>query len=122
MGSKLKTRRGASLYAYWGDQIGAALNDASGGAPIINLASKEYFKATGKKLTAPVITPAFKEEREKGLMMIGFFAKKARGMMARYIVQNRIETLDDLKGFDAEGYGFRADLSSETDWVFSRKS
>lgn len=120
MGRKLQTDAGATLYAYWGDRIGAALDDAANGAPVINLASTEYFKATGKNMTSKVIVPAFKEERGNDLKMIGLFAKKARGMMARFIVQNRIETLDDLKSFNAEGYGFRSDLSGDTDWVFTR--
>jgi cytoplasmic iron level regulating protein YaaA (DUF328/UPF0246 family) len=119
MGRKLATKSGNTLYAYWDDRIGAALDAASDGV-IVNLASNEYFKAAGKKMTSRVITPAFKEEREDGLKMIGLFAKKARGAMARFIVQNRIETVDGLKGFNTDGYGFRADLSGENDWVFSR--
>jgi cytoplasmic iron level regulating protein YaaA (DUF328/UPF0246 family) len=119
MGRKLATKSGNTLYAYWNDRIGAALDEASDGV-IVNLASTEYFKATGKNMTSRVITPAFKEEREDGLKMIGLFAKKARGAMARFIVANRIETVDDLKGFNTDGYGFRADLSGENDWVFSR--
>lgn len=122
MGRKMETNSGSTLYAYWGDRIGNALDAASGGEPIINLASIEYFKAAGKKMKSPVITPAFKEEKGNDLKMIGFFAKKARGMMARYIVEKRVTTLDKLKEFDTEGYGFRADLSGETDWVFTRKS
>ena len=119
MGRKLATKSGNTLYAYWDDRIGAALDAASDGV-IVNLASNEYFKATGKKMTSRVITPAFKEEREEGLKMIGLFAKKARGAMARFIVQNRIETIDELKEFNTDGYGFRSDLSGENDWVFSR--
>lgn len=119
MGRKLATKAGNTLYAYWDDRIGAALDAASDGV-IVNLASNEYFKATGKKMTSRVITPAFKEEREDGLKMIGLFAKKARGAMARFIVQNRIETVEGLKDFNTDGYGFRADLSGENDWVFSR--
>lgn len=119
MGRKLATKSGSTLYAYWDDRIGAALDAASDGV-IVNLASNEYFKAAGKKMTSRVITPAFKEEREDGLKMIGLFAKKARGAMARFIVQNRVETVDRLKDFNTDGYSFRADLSGENDWVFSR--
>lgn len=119
MGRKLATKSGNTLYAYWDDRIGAALDAASDGV-IVNLASNEYFKAAGKKMASRVITPAFKEEREEGLKMIGLFAKKARGAMARFIVQNKIETVDGLKDFNTDGYGFRADLSGENDWVFSR--
>jgi cytoplasmic iron level regulating protein YaaA (DUF328/UPF0246 family) len=119
MGRKLATKSGNTLYAYWNDRIGAALDQASDGL-IVNLASNEYFKAAGKKMTSRVITPAFKEEREDGLKMIGLFAKKARGAMARFIVQNRVETVDGLKDFNTDGYGFRSDLSGENNWVFSR--
>lgn len=120
MGRKLQTKAGGTLYAYWGDRIGAALDDAADGSPVINLASNEYFKAAGKNMSSQIITPAFKEERGNDLKMIGLFAKKARGMMARFIIQNRIESLVDLKEFNAEGYRFRKDLSVETNWVFSR--
>jgi cytoplasmic iron level regulating protein YaaA (DUF328/UPF0246 family) len=119
MGRKLATKSGNTLYAFWDDRIGAALDDVSDGV-IVNLASNEYFKAAGKKMNSRVITPAFKEEREDGLKMIGLFAKKARGAMARFIVQNRIERVDGLKDFNTDGYSFRADLSGENDWVFSR--
>lgn len=122
MGSRLKNRRGANLYAYWGDRVGAALDQAAGDGPVINLASSEYFKAAGKAMRAPVITPAFKEEREGDLKMIGFFAKKARGMMARFIVRNRIADAEALKDFDMEGYAFQPSLSDETNWTFSRKA
>ncbi|MCL4116147.1 UNVERIFIED_CONTAM: hypothetical protein GTU68_043887 [Idotea baltica] len=122
MGRKLQTKAGATLYAYWGERIGQALDAAANETPIINLASNEYFKAAGKKMRSTVITPAFKEERDDGLKMIGLFAKKARGSMARYIVQNRVETLDDLKRFNTDGYKFNAELSTQTDWVFTRKT
>ncbi|MEM7240558.1 MAG: peroxide stress protein YaaA [Pseudomonadota bacterium] len=121
MGRRIKTKAGETLYDFWGSQIGTEL-DAKANGVIVNLASAEYFKSTGKGLTSQVITPAFKEEREGGLKMIGFFAKKARGMMARYMVKNRIDQIEGLKGFDEEGYGFRADLSDDTQLVFTRKS
>jgi cytoplasmic iron level regulating protein YaaA (DUF328/UPF0246 family) len=119
MGRKLATKSGNTLYAYWDERIGAELDSASNGV-IVNLASNEYFKATGNKMTSRVITPAFKEEREDGLKMIGLFAKKARGAMAKFMVQNRVETVEGLKEFNADGYRFRSDLSGENDWVFSR--
>jgi len=119
MGRKLATKSGATLYAYWADRIGAELDSVSNGT-IVNLASNEYFKAAGKKMTSRIITPAFKEEREDGLKMIGFFAKKARGSMARFMMQNRVDTVEGLKDFNIDGYGYRADLSGENDWVFSR--
>ncbi len=121
MGSRLQNPAGSNLYAYWGDRVGAALDDVANGV-VINCASQEYFKATGKNMTSRVITPAFKEEREEGLKMIGFFAKKARGMMARFMVLNRIEDPEGLKDFDLEGYRFQPKLSGENDWVFTRKA
>lgn len=122
MGSRLKNRKGANLYAYWGERVGAALDQAASGGPVINLASAEYFKAAGKALRAPVITPAFKEERDGELKMIGFFAKKARGMMARFIVRNRITDAEALKDFDMEGYTFQPSLSDGANWTFTRKA
>lgn len=122
MGRKIKVGRANSLYEFWGEQIGGALDEAAGGEAVINLASNEYFKAAGKKMASPVITPAFKEDKGGELKMIGFFAKKARGMMARFMIENRIEKLEDLKGFNSEGYRFQADLSDERAWVFTRKT
>ena len=119
MGRKIKTQEGNTLYAYWGDRIGKQLDKAADGV-VVNLASNEYFKASGKNMKSRVITPAFKEEREDGLKMIGLFAKKARGSMARYMVQNRVQDVEALKSFDTDGYRFRSDLSGENDWVFSR--
>ncbi len=121
MSSRLQNKAGLNLYAYWGDRIGAALDDAANGV-VINCASHEYFKATGKNMTARIITPAFKEERDDDLKMIGFFAKKARGMMARFMVLNRIEDPEGLKDFDLEGYKYQPKLSNENDWMFTRKS
>ncbi len=121
MGSRLKTRRGSNLYAYWRDHISKALDVASGGEPIINLASNEYFKAAKPgSLKSPVVTCAFKQERGNELKMIGFFAKNARGAMARYMTQNRIDRLDGLKDFNLDNYRFRADLSSDTEYLFTR--
>ncbi len=123
MGSRLANDAGPNLYAYWGDRIGKALDAASGGSPVVNLASNEYFKAvSAKTMQSPIIDVAFKEEREGGLKMIGFYAKKARGSMARYIIQNRVETIDKLKDFDTDGYGFKPELSQENALVFTRKS
>jgi len=87
----------------------------------VNLASNEYFKAAkSDKLNSPVITCDFKEEKGNELKMIGFFAKNARGAMARYMIQNRVDQVEGLKGFDLNGYGFRDDLSNEQNFVFSR--
>lgn len=125
MGTKLANERGANLYKFWGDIIANALNEAlaaQGDDVLINLASNEYFKAVNKKqLNATIITPAFKDWKNGQYKMISFFAKKARGMMARYIITNKIETVEQLKNFDLGGYGFNAELSKGNDLVFTRK-
>ena len=126
MGTRLKTHRGATLYQFWGKRIAAEINRRTEGVDhpcIINLASNEYFKAASvKDLNAPIITPAFKEIRDGKPKIISFFAKKARGMMARYIIENRIEDPAAIQAFDADGYSFRPDLSTDRDWVFARES
>ena len=121
MGSRLQNNAGSNLYAYWGDRVGAVLDKAANGV-VVNCASHEYFKATGKNMTSRVITPAFKEERDGDLKMIGFFAKKARGMMARFMIRNRIDKPEGLRDFDLDGYKFQPKLSGENDWVFTRKA
>jgi cytoplasmic iron level regulating protein YaaA (DUF328/UPF0246 family) len=124
MGTRLKTRRGASLYAFWGDRIAKALNAAAEGQAdptLVNLASQEYFAAVDRKaLSLPVVSCHFKERRGNELKIISFHAKKARGLMARYAVDQRIDRADGLKGFTVAGYGFDAALSSDTDWIFTR--
>jgi cytoplasmic iron level regulating protein YaaA (DUF328/UPF0246 family) len=124
MGIRLKTRRGASLYAFWGDRIAKQLNaEADGHADrtLINLASQEYFGAVDRKaLRLPVVTCLFKEEREGEQRQISFFAKKARGLMARYAIDHRIDRAEGLKDFAVEGYRFQPDRSSDMDWVFVR--
>lgn len=121
MGSRLKTEKGTTLYEYWEDRLAEALDAAANGV-IINCASAEYFKAVGKHMKTRIITPAFKEERLDGLKMIGFFAKKARGAMARFIMQNRVDEPEGLKDFDFEGYRFHPKLSCENELVFTRKN
>jgi len=124
MGIRLKTRRGASLYDYWGDRISKQLNeDAQGQADptLVNLASQEYFGAIdAKALKIPVVTPHFREEKDGQTRIISFFAKKARGAMTRFIVDERIETVDDLKAFNRDNYRFNKALSGPNDWVFTR--
>ena len=89
---------------------------------LINLASNEYFKAVKpKQLKANVITPAFREYRDGEYRFIQFFAKKARGLMARYLIDRRIDDAEGLKDFDYEGYRFAPKLSSDGDWVFTRR-
>jgi len=125
MGSKLKNNRGSNLYQFWGNLITDKLNEAlleQGDNVLINLASNEYFKAVKKKsLNAEVITPAFKDWKNGQYKMISFFAKKARGLMARYIIENRINTTEELKKFDVAGYEYSPDLSQGNEWVFTRK-
>ncbi|MGV3578409.1 peroxide stress protein YaaA [Brevundimonas sp.] len=125
MGTRLKTRRGSSLYDFWGDRISKQLNaDAEGqkDPTLINLASQEYFGAVdAKALKLPVITPNFREEKDGESRIVSFFAKKARGTMARFAIDERIETPADLKAFDRDGYSFNKSLSTETDWIFTRQ-
>lgn len=125
MGTKLDNERGANLYQFWGDIITDNLNTAiaeQGDDVLINLASTEYFKSVKKKnLKANIITPAFKDWKNGQYKMISFYAKKARGLMANYIIKNKITQLDDLKAFSSEGYGYNEALSKGNDWVFTRK-
>jgi cytoplasmic iron level regulating protein YaaA (DUF328/UPF0246 family) len=125
MGTRLKTRRGPSLYAFWGDRIAEALNAAAegqGDKTLINLASQEYFAAVDRKaLALPVVTCSFKELKGNELKIISFYAKKARGMMARYAIDHRIDRADGLKDFKVAGYGFDPVLSSPDEWIFTRK-
>lgn len=124
MGVRLKTRRGGSLYDFWDDRISNQLNADAEGHPhpvLINLASQEYFGAVdAKALKLPVVTPNFREEKDGESRIISFFAKKARGAMARYAIENRIENPEDLKAFDRDGYRFNPTQSSETEWIFTR--
>jgi len=125
MGSKLANEKGSNLYQFWGEVITDNLNAslaAQGDDLLINLASNEYFKSVKKKsLNATIITPAFKDWKNGQYKMISFFAKKARGLMARYIIDNKINSLDELKQFAVAGYEYSADLSKGNDWVFTRK-
>ncbi len=125
MGSRLNNPRGADLYDFWGDELAAAIDDVVGShdAPVVvNLASNEYFKAARPKtMQARVITPVFKEIKNGEAKVLGLFAKRARGSMARYIIQNRIEAPDGLKSFGEGGYAYREDLSDHDNWVFTRE-
>jgi cytoplasmic iron level regulating protein YaaA (DUF328/UPF0246 family) len=124
MGTSLKTKRGKTLYAFWGDRIAAALNEQGLGAKdptLINAASQEYFGAVDRKaLKLPVVNLRFLEEKDGEAKIISFYAKKARGLLARYAIDNRIDKHADLKAFDSEGYRFQPQASSDTEWVFSR--
>lgn len=124
MGSRLKTRRGSNLYDYWGDQVAKGLNaqaDEVGTDTLINCASEEYFKAADRKsLKLNVITPVFMELKDDRPRIVSFFAKRARGAMARFVVQNRLTTPEDIKGFNTGGYAFEPDLSEGNRWTFVR--
>ena len=122
MGTSITIGNNKNLYSFWKNTITKALNSELQNDEIfINLASNEYFSAVDTKtLKVPVITPEFKDYKDGKLKMISFFAKKARGMMVRYIIDANAETIDDLKGFNYEGYAFDANLSKGNTLVFTR--
>ncbi|CAM1365780.1 peroxide stress protein YaaA [Tenacibaculum xiamenense] len=122
MGTRLKVGRADNLYKFWGDLLANSLNDEmEEGELLINLASSEYFKAVPKKtLNTNMITPVFKDLKNGQYKTIMTYAKKARGLMVRYIIDNNVETLDELKGFNVEGYAFSEPMSSENELVFTR--
>ena len=124
MGSRLRTRRGGTLYDYWRDQLSKALNAqaaAVGTDALVNCASQEYFGAVAPKaLRLQVVTPVFMEDKGSGPRIVSFFAKKARGAMARFVIQNRLEDPVALRDFDSGGYAYRPDLSEPDRPVFVR--
>lgn len=124
MATKLPTRRGRDLYAFWGDRITDGLNHALAGhreKVLVNLASEAYFTAVRpKRLDARVVEPVFKEERGGKLQVVSFTAKKLRGAMARYFIERRAESPEVLQGFEQEGYRYRPELSDVSTWVFAR--
>jgi cytoplasmic iron level regulating protein YaaA (DUF328/UPF0246 family) len=124
MGTQLKTPAGEDLYAFWGDKITRALNEAVSDQrqPIlVNLASNEYFGAVcPEAIEARIITPAFKDLKNGRYKFLSFYAKRARGLMARHIIDNRVSSLKALKEFSAEGYYFSEAQSRGDNWVFLR--
>jgi len=122
MGTKLKVANKENLYKFWGNSITEKLNkELADNELFINLASAEYFKAVKPALLkVPVITPVFKDFKDGKLKVIAFFAKKTRGLMVRFIIDHNIETIEDLKNFNEEGYAFDSNLSSENELVFTR--
>ena len=126
MGTRFKNSQGSNLYQFWGDKLNNELSKAltrQEQPVLINLASNEYFKAVkAKQLNYRIITPAFKDYKNGEYKMISFFAKKARGLMTRYMVQNRIDHPEGLKDFNLDGYSFDKKSSTESDWVFLRDS
>ena len=122
MGTQMPVGESKNLYEFWKKTITQALNDELKDDELfINLASNEYFSAVDiKALKVPVITPEFRDYKDGKLKMISFFAKKARGMMVRYIIDKNVKTLKGLKGFDYEGYKFDPKLSKDNTLVFTR--
>ena len=122
MGTSLPIGEHKNLYAFWKETVTNTLNkELKKNELFVNLASNEYFSVIdAKKLKTPIITPEFKDYKDGKLKMISFFAKKARGMMVRYIIDHNIETLEGLKGFNYEGYAFDANLSKGNTLVFTR--
>jgi len=124
MGTQLNNSRGKDLYAFWGDIITESINQILKKQPnsaLINLASNEYFKSIKTdKLNTNVITPIFKDQKNGTYKIISFFAKKARGLMSRYIIQHKLTNPEDIKEFNLAGYSFNASASSKDKWVFTR--
>ncbi|NEX59812.1 peroxide stress protein YaaA [Noviherbaspirillum galbum] len=129
MGTRLANGRGKDLYTFWGDQVTQAINAALAsqkgkrGKVLVNLASEEYFKVVKPRLLdAPVITPVFEDWKNGRYKVISFFAKRARGLMARHAAVNNISQPAKLKEFSEDGYAFDAEASSDAVWVFRRRT
>ncbi|HEX7886968.1 MAG TPA: peroxide stress protein YaaA [Phenylobacterium sp.] len=124
MGVRIKTRRGQSLYDFWGPRISQALDEAMAGhkrRALVNCASGEYFGAVDRDvLKAPVVSCRFLEEKDGEARIVSFFAKRARGAIARYAIDHRIEDAADLRAFDVDGYRFQPQLSSDAEMTFLR--
>lgn len=125
MHTKVVNDRGVDLYAYWKKVLTEYLAKQlkANGNIWLNLASNEYSKVIDKKALGKdvrIITPSFKQDTPKGYKQIVVYAKKARGMMSRFVIQNQVKTIEDLKLFDVEGYSFSPSLSKGDDWVFIR--
>lgn len=124
MGTRLTNPRGANLYQFWGDTVTDVLRQriAHSGSPVlVNLSSDEYFKSVKPKaLGVRVVTPVFQDLKNGQYKVISFYAKRARGLMARWAVQHRVDDVEALRGFNAEGYAFDASASGPDQWVFRR--
>lgn len=125
MGTKFKNTAGKDLYAFWGETLLAAINQTLETMPrpvVVNLASEEYFKAAvGRKIQGQVIQPVFEDWKNGKYKIISFYAKRARGLMTRYAVLNRLDNPEGLKNFDSEGYAFCPEASDDKSWVFRRR-
>lgn len=124
MGTKLANPVGANLYAFWGDTITNLINAdlaESQSELLVNIASDEYYKSVNeKKIKAEIIKPVFLDQKNGKYKVISFYAKKARGLMARYIIENKLEHAEDLKSFNTDGYYFDAESSLKGELVFKR--
>lgn len=125
MGTKLTNRKGKNLYEFWNMQITSAINQqlaTINAETLINLASIEYFKSIKiKHINGQIISPVFKDYSKGEYRTIGFYAKKARGLMSRFIIDKELTDVEGLKHFDAEGYQFKGALSDGNNWVFTRR-
>lgn len=122
MGTKFGVKGKKDLYEVWKEEVTKALNeDLKGHKALVNCASNEYFNAVKtSELKKPVITPVFKENKNGKLKIISFNAKRARGMMAKYIIENKLKDPQDIKDFDLDNYKFNKELSDETTFTFTR--
>ncbi|TMS58220.1 peroxide stress protein YaaA [Imbroritus primus] len=125
MGTRLANPHGKDLYSFWGDDVTDALNvtlKKEKADTLVNLASEEYFKVVRpKRLAAPVITPVFEDWKGGRFKIISFYAKRARGLMARYAIDRQLTDAQALKGFDTDGYRFTPEASDAHRWVFRRQ-
>jgi cytoplasmic iron level regulating protein YaaA (DUF328/UPF0246 family) len=125
MGTRLANPRGKDLYAFWGDTITHALNrtaEEKGAKTLVNLASEEYFKSVKpRQLAMPVVTPQFEDWKNGKYKIISFYAKRARGLMARYAAVNGVTDPERLKEFTVDGYAFNAEDSNARTWIFRRR-
>jgi cytoplasmic iron level regulating protein YaaA (DUF328/UPF0246 family) len=122
MGTKLKVGNTENLYKFWDDTVARALNEElKDDELLINLASSEYFKVIPKKvLKVPMITPIFKDYKNGEYKIVMTYAKKARGLMVRYIIDHNVKTIEELKGFNTDRYRFSEEMSSENELIFTR--
>ncbi|MDH5360778.1 MAG: peroxide stress protein YaaA, partial [Gammaproteobacteria bacterium] len=125
MGRKIDTDRGKNLYEFWGTTITEGINQQLKklkSTTLVNLASNEYFKSVKpKQLEGTIITPEFKDYKNGEYKMMGVYAKKARGQLSRYVIQNQISEPEAMKEFNVDGYKFNKKMSNDTTWVFTRK-
>ena len=124
MGTKITVHKTHNLYQFWGKKITESINKElkkHKNKILINLASQEYFKSiAGEYLDADIVTPIFKEKKGNTYKVIGIYAKKARGMMSRYIIKNKIQDIEKIKTFDIDNYAFNPKMSDDREWVFTR--